>query len=70
SVLDTGLHLFGQKTTEYIDAGETSGRRYMSFLCPAEHAADKIEIADGGSRIKITQGMQESYLDTAFKDFL
>lgn len=67
------LGLFGEKTAAWIDAGETTGRRYLSFLFKTDgpvQGVRKIAVKDGGARIKIEHGEQEAHLDTIFKDFL
>lgn len=69
SILDTGLCLFGEKTTEYIDAGETSPKLYMSFLCRTGDCPHGIHLSGRGSRIKIIQEKEICY-ETGFGDFL
>lgn len=72
-ILETGVQLFGEKTVEYIDAGESVGRNYLSFLL--EMAGDgggveqvKIDPESGHILIKTPSG--STRIKTIFKNFL
>lgn len=72
-ILENGLHVFGERTVDYIDAGAMSSRRYLSFLYrPAApiQGVQEIAVRDGGGRITIRHEQTEFHLDTGFKNFL
>jgi len=54
-ILNTAVHLLGEKTFEYIDAGESVSKNYFSFIYKPENkftGVDDIKIED--DRIRIT----------------
>jgi hypothetical protein len=64
------VKLFSEKTVEYIDAGETVSRRYMSFLYKTAENVRDMTLENGGSRIIIHTASKQIPLDTIFKKFL
>lgn len=73
-IIETGVQLFGEKTVEYIDAGETVSRRYLSFLYETKEEDIKdefhITLEDDGGKIILNHASNQIYLDTSFKNFL
>lgn len=66
-------HLFGEKTFEYIDAGETVFRRYLSFLTqvPEDFAGvSSLEINNGQIIIRGRQEKLKVYLNSTLKKLI
>src|SRR5690606_27103919 len=57
-LLASGLELFGERTTAYLDAGEKHSRRYLGFLheTASKEPVSKVNVVDGGSQIILYQG--------------
>jgi hypothetical protein len=73
NILETGVRLFGEKTVEYIDAGETVSRRYLSLLFKTEedfNGMAPFTIENGGGNIVLNLPSKRIHLKTILKDFL
>lgn len=72
-IIQTRVRLFGESTTDYIDAGETVTRKYLSFLYKTDSdikAIKDIEINGRGEQMIIRSSVEPIHLYSDFKGFL
>ena len=72
-IVTTYPRVFDEHTFAYIDAGETTSRRYLSFLLKVEEGyagVNRIEAAKGKIYIRGKRQEQDTCINTTFKDFL
>jgi hypothetical protein len=67
-IIDTATHLFGERTFEYIDAGESVSKKYFSFIYKTEKdfsSVGNITIADNAIQIE-TKERQPININASF----
>lgn len=72
-IIEIGTKLFGEKTVEYIDAGEMVTRRYLSFLYRTTEDMDDmrdVEVDEERGYIIIKYPSRQIHLKTKLKNFL
>lgn len=72
-LLESGLRLFGEKTTAYLDAGARESRRYLGFLLETGEepvSISGLSVSDGGRALKLRDGSNERIIETDFNEFL
>lgn len=71
-ILEKRMLVLGEKTVDYIDAGETVSRKYLSFLCRRKSMGKitSVELENGGEKIIIRSKDSVLNFNTKIKGLL